>query len=151
MFVILFAVLLGTTVEIVESLVLKDFFGFGMTILQFLASSFVWIGMYYVYWMLRLPGRLSYYHYTLYEVNPANSEVIKRLSQMLNNYTYVMAGWFAIATLFLASDPILAWAILPTILVFWIPTVMQFASNQIALGRIITTAKWKTLNEILAT
>jgi hypothetical protein len=95
--------------------------------------------------------RLSRYQFKLNPVNPSSSEVIDRLSDTLNSFVYIAAVLLALATLFLflfglgnISNIILA------VLAGWGPLIALFLTNQYALSKIITRAKWKKLNEIQA-
>jgi hypothetical protein len=70
---------------------------------------------------------------------------------MLSNFVYIAAVLAAIVTLVAA---LLGWLTLATIiflaLVGWGPLTALFVTNQVALAKIITRAKWKKLNEIQA-
>ena len=147
---VVFGVFYGIVATIICSLLCREFIGFGLATECFIFGIILGEVLYYMLWMLRLPSRLSRYQYRLYEVDPVNSEVISHLSRMLNSYVYVVAAYCALATLPAASFRIVVWFAAAMIFIGWIPVTIQFTSNQIALSRIVTTAKWKTLNELQA-
>ena len=118
----------------------------------FIFGLFCEVGLYCVLWMLRLPPPLGRYQYRLYELDPVNSKVIGHLSRMLNTWVYVLAAYFAFGTCLTASFRTrgIEWFGAFLVFVGWIPTSVQFISNQVALSTIVTTAKWQTLNELQA-
>lgn len=116
-------------------------------ITQFQFGMFI----YYLFLLLALPARLSRYQFRLYAADPSSSEVIDHLSDMLNNLVYIAAVGATIVTLFGALFGLLTLSfIIMLVLVVWGPLTAFFVTNQYALAKIITRAKWKTLNEIQA-
>lgn len=148
--IIPFSVCYGIVATILFSLFWGEFIGFGLGTETFVFGIGLGIDLYYVLWMLRLPFRLSRYQYKLYEVDPVNSEVISHLSRMFNTHVYVLAAFYAFSTFLCTCFRLLVWYAVFMIFVAWIPITIQFMSNQIALRRIVTTARWKTLNELQA-
>jgi len=70
---------------------------------------------------------------------------------MLSNFVYIGAILAAIVTLFITFIKLLTTAIsILLLLLAWGPLTALFVFNQRALAKIITRAKWKTLNEIQA-
>jgi hypothetical protein len=127
------------------------FSGFGSTILNVITQFQFGMFVYYLFVLLTLPTRLSRYRYKLYAADPSSSEVIDHLSDMLNNLVYIAAVGAAILTLFAALFGLLTLSlIIALVLVVWGPLTAFFIINQVALAKIITRAKWKTLNEIQA-
>jgi hypothetical protein len=144
-------VLVGFYVSVLGSTIRGGFVGFGKTILNVITQFQFGMFIYYLFRLLTLPARLSRYHYKLYAADPSSSEVMDHLSDMLNNLVYIGAVGAAILTLFGALFGLLTLSlIIPLVLVAWGPLTAFFIINQYALAKIITRAKWKTLNEIQA-
>lgn len=125
-----------------------SFIGVGATISSLLASILNGIVVYYIFQMLLLPWTLSQYHYELHEPNPSHSMAIRQLSHSLNTYVYVVAAFTAAFTLWVGSNPITASSNVIVLFTNWLPLVAQFISNHVAMGRIISTAKWEILGKI---
>jgi hypothetical protein len=147
-----FCISYGSVSTILTSIFRGAFIGYGLATECLIFGFFYGVGLYYVFWMLRLPPRLSRYQYRLYELDPVNSQVIGHLSRMLNTWVYVLAAWFAFSTFVsaFARTRETEWFGVFLIFVGWIPTSAQFISNQVALSTIVTTVKWQTLNELQA-
>jgi hypothetical protein len=134
-------------IMIAESLSVGKFIGFGiltmLLILMPIADSFLYV----FYKILTFPPLLAGLKLNLYESDPVNSEVIQRLSNILNIYLYYVAGYIAIVAALFALRPNI-WFIWINILLGWLPTTAQFLVNQYAVRRIIISAKWRNLNRI---
>jgi hypothetical protein len=131
--------------------IIGDFAGFGSTILVVIVNFQGGMIVYYLLPAIALPARLSRYQFKLYAADPSSSEVIDHLSDMLNSFVYVTAVLVTIATLIFAFLEVLILAnIIIMVLLFWGPLAIFFIINQYALRKIITRAKWKTINEIQA-
>jgi len=141
----------GVYGAILGSAIRGGFVGFGPTILAVMVDFLGGVLLYYIFLFLALPARLSRYQFKLYVADPSSSEVIDHLSDMLSNWVYIVAVILAIFTLILALFGLLT---LATIIIFAPlfggPLTAFFIINQVALAKIITRAKWKTLNEIQA-
>jgi hypothetical protein len=125
-----------------------DFIGVGATISSLLASTLFGIVIFYIFQMLLLPWDLSRYDYELHEPNPSNSLIIKQLAYSLNTYTYIVAAFTAAYTLWLSSNSITASSTVIVLFTGWLPLIVQFISNHMAMGRIISTAKWEILGKL---
>ena len=146
-----FGILLGFYFTILSSTIRGGFVGFGPTILNVITTFQLGMFIYYFLRFLALPVRLSRYQFKLYAADPSSSEVIDHLSDMLSNFVYAAAVVTAIATLVVAFSGLLTLSfIILLVLVGWGPLTALFVINQYALAKIITRAKWKTLNEIQA-
>jgi hypothetical protein len=66
----------------------------------------------------------------------------------------VIAAFSAIFTLyfgiFFGADKSWTWFGLMVIFIGWLPVTIQFVANQAGIGKIIATAKWKTLSAVQA-
>ncbi len=117
-----------------------------------ISNSFFGIAFYFIIMMLFIPSRLSRYHYKLHAVNPSQSEVIVNLTRILNTYTYIVAIFVAVATvwvnIFFSSEDLFIWFILITVIINWIPIIIQFRTNQSSIRKIVFQGKIKTLTEI---
>ncbi|MBE7470442.1 MAG: hypothetical protein DPW09_03870 [Anaerolineae bacterium] len=125
--------------------------GFGASFSVVVNGFIGGIMIYYLFLALSLPVRLSRYQFKLYGADPSSSEVVDSLADMLNNFVFITAVLAALATLIFAFLGVLNLASLVFIVfAIWIPLTTLFIINQYALSKIITTAKWKTLNDIQA-
>lgn len=146
---LVFGILYGSYRSVFHSKELGSFIGYGPTIfLVIIFFASVGISFYYFFLFIALPGRLGRYRFELYAADPSSSEIIDHLSDMLSNFVYLWAVLTALAVLLSRLfrgqwDDI--WLI-----ELWIPLILLFAFNQYALRRIITRAKWETLNDIQA-
>jgi hypothetical protein len=132
---------------IAESLSVGRFIGFGILTMLLILMPIGVSFLYVFYKILTFPPLLAGLKLNLYESDPVNSEVIQRLSNILNIYLYYVAGYIAIlAALFVLYPNI--WFIWANILLGWLPTISQFLVNQYAIRRIIISAKWRNLNRI---
>ena len=130
--------------------VLGSFVGFGILTLNFLIDPFFLIPFYVIFHMLTLPFELAGYRLNLYESDPVNSEVIQRLIYILNVYIYLVAGYTAVVTVFVSLNLITSWFVFVSVLIGWVPTILQFLVNQYAIRKIIIRAKWQNLNRLQA-
>jgi hypothetical protein len=125
------------------------FAGFGVSALVAIVSFWFAVVGYLVLVLLIMINRLSRYQLKLYTVDPSSSEVIGRLSDMLANVVFIWAVGAAIIILILIFSGLLSLAnILFNLVVGWFGLIIFFAVYQVALAKIITNAKWKSLNEI---
>lgn len=88
---------------------------------------------------------LGNYSYRLNETSPAHSQVIYRISRIITVLIYSIAVFIAFAT---AAVGFNGGAIVLAVLIGWIPTIVYFFASQLSIGRIVTIAKWKTLDRI---
>jgi hypothetical protein len=150
-FCLAYGILLGLYTSISISTTRGGFVGFGPTILSVILISQFGMFVYYLFLYLTLPARLSRYQFKLYAADPSSSEVIDHLSDMLNNVVYIAAVLAAIATLASVLFGLMTLThIIRLVLTGWGPLIALFVINQYTLAKIITKAKWKTLNEIQA-
>jgi len=109
------------------------------------------MSLYYLFLFMGLPLRLGRIQFKLYPDDPGNSELVAHLSGMLNRLAYLYAVGAGLGTLALAVVGVLDLrAVVFIILIVWIPLATFFVTSHYALSKIITRAKWKTLNEIQA-
>ena len=88
----------GILITVGFSLSFGNFIGVGLTIATMSVIPFFVIPLLVISHMLTLPSQLASYHLNLYESDPANSEVIQRLINILNVYIYILAGYVAVST-----------------------------------------------------
>ena len=124
------------------------------TVGPYLYGLFIMVPVYYIWMVLRLPPRLGRYRFSLNKFDPANSEVISHLAQLLNRGSFIIAVFSAISTLMVGLTIIALargwWLSVGPILAGWIPVLILFISTQSAFRKIVTTAKRSTLNELQA-
>ena len=114
-------------------------------VLVILGGSYFYI----FYRTFLLSGRLRQYQIKLYQANPSRSEVLGHLTDLFNFNMYTVAILVAIVTFIVVS--FFGWTISNVILLailVWGPTITLFAGNQYTFSKIISRAKWKTLNNI---
>ncbi|HLF66914.1 MAG TPA: hypothetical protein VI522_04780, partial [Gammaproteobacteria bacterium] len=148
---LLFAILYSIVLSASATIIYLPLFGFSVGIgvitiaLNFIGGAY----FYFVFNGLPLLMRLSRYHFKLYAADPSSSEVIDRSSDLLTYGVYLVASFAAALTLIVASFGALTGAgIVIIIIIGWGPTILFFAVNQYILSRIISRAKWQTLNDI---
>ncbi len=122
--------------------------GTGLIIGNFLFGAVLNIGLYIILRMLTFPIELANCQLHIYESDPANSEVVQRVTYFLTVHIYIIAGYFAIGTMLGALIPELSWTVWLYIFLGWTPTIIQFLVNQYAIRKIIIGAKWKNLNRL---
>ena len=88
---------------------------------------------------------LGNYSYVLNETSPAHSQAIYRISRIITVLIYSIAVFIAFATMAVSFN---TGAVVLAVLIGWIPTIVYFFASQLAIGQIVTIAKWKTLNRI---
>lgn len=148
LFGLVFGLILATAIVKFTSDSTGSFVGVGITVTTILASTLNGVVVYYVFQMLFLPWSLSQYHYELHEPNPSHSVVIIQLSDSFNAYTYILAIYAAIFTLWVGSNPITASSNAIVLFTNWLPLVAQFIGNHMSMSKIIRTAKWENLARI---
>ncbi|CAG1016341.1 hypothetical protein ANAEL_05567 [Anaerolineales bacterium] len=131
------------------SLAFGMFIGIGFIIAAIFVGGILGIALYYLVWIIKLPLHLGGYKYKLHEVDPVHSEVIGHLTHMLSGFIYSVAAYFALITMadVLTGGPA-AQVVVIILALGWSIITTQFIVNQRALGKIVSTIKWKTLNEI---
>jgi hypothetical protein len=149
LFVVLISVGWCLFVTLGKSMTLGGFAGSMQVVGAFLYGFFVAIPIYYVWMMLRLPARISRYRYHLYDFDPANSDIIRYLAQILNRTSFFLAAFTAVGTLIVGLQGAW-WMSVGLVGAGWIPVLVLFFSTQMALSNIVATAKWKTLGELQA-
>jgi hypothetical protein len=123
----------------------------GLMFIVTIMMTQIGMGSHYLLLFFALPSRLSRYQFKLYAADPSSSEVIEHLSGLLMQFVYMWAMLVASITLVSASLGSLIsstrWAVILTI-ANWGYLAVLFVIIHVALAKIITRAKWKTLNEI---
>ena len=120
----------------------------GLILITFFTGPFLIAPLHVIVHMLRFPPLLTEFHLDLYHSDPANSEVIQHLIYILNVYLYFVAGYIAIGTLLSSLQSATVWFAWVSILIAWIPIILQFLINQYAIRKIIISAKWKVLRPL---
>jgi hypothetical protein len=140
--------LLAIIVVVGASLRIGAYIGIGLTLASLSIGPF-WMGaVYIIFQMLMFLPQVATYQLKIYDLDPANSEVIQRLNFTINTYLYILALYLALPTTLLSLNPIIKWIIWVAVLMGWIPTIMQFIISQYTVRKIIVNAKWIALNQI---
>lgn len=149
LFALVWTIVLGLYTPILLATARGGFVGFGPTILLVIAEFEMGLHVYYFLPLLALPTRLSRYQIKLFAADPSNSEVIDHLADALISTLYLSALFAALFTLGIALFGLLTWIVaIILVVVAWVPLIAIFLTSQYALAKIITRAKWQTLNEI---
>lgn len=129
------------------SLGVGNFVGFGISTLVVIVTQMVGSAFYNIFKILTLPLILSRLKLDLYLSNPANSEIMQYLAQLLNKYLYIYAGYMAFITSVVIFIPVryLLWI---DILSGWLPITAQFLLNQYSFRNILITAKRQSLRHL---
>ena len=111
---------------------------------------FLWTGFvfYYTFLFVLLPLRLSRCQFELHAEDPVSTEVMTDWSGMMNFAAYMFAFSLATGTLFTVTVTTLKTIIF--LILRWIPLIAIFIVNQIAISRVVTRSKRKSLNEVEA-
>lgn len=149
-FVIFWTAQFSTIVTVSFSLARKEFVGFAFIILMTAGGILASFTAYYVPFMLNLPVRLGQFHYTLYENNPAHSEVVNHISKLFMNYIYGYVFVGILLQLCVIGLDLPVSVGLFGMLVSWVPVTIQFILTQRCTANIIVRSKWKTLAKIQA-
>jgi hypothetical protein len=123
----------------------------GLILIVAIINTQMGMGVYYLLLFFTLPARLSRYQFRLYAADPSSSAVIGHLSGLLMQGVYVWAMLVASITLVLTLlESLISSTVSAIVLTVanWGLLVILFVIIQVALARIITRAKWKTLNAI---
>lgn len=140
--------LLAIMVIIGASLRIGEYIGIGLTVASLSIGPF-WMGaVYIIFQMLMFLPQVTTYQLKIYDLDPANSEVIQRLNFTINTYLYILALYLALPTTLLSLNPVIKWVIWVAVLMGWIPTIMQFVISQYCVRKIIVNAKWIVLNRL---
>lgn len=151
-FVIIFSILWVFLAEYSFSVVLHEFIGFGLSLTIFLASIGAGIAFQGTFWVGLLASNLKNYHYEINTFSPIDSEVVNNINEILTRRMSAVAVYLAVITLFagssLVDQRIRVTFSLPIFLIGWTLLIAQFLYTRSAIGKIVSRAKWQTLNKI---
>jgi len=151
---LLFGLMLPTFWLLITEGSLASYFAspvFGVVIMSILIALQGVISWIYVFPVFGLPATIGQYDLDLYTVDPASSEVIDALSELLNQIVFVFSVNLVIFTIgLLVLIPLLLTASLVLLALVWGLLIVIFLGGQSNLSKTITRAKWKTLNDIQA-
>jgi hypothetical protein len=105
------------------------------------------LGLYFIQVLIQLPNRLGNYHYKVYELNPAQSEVINHIATLFTRPFLAIAIYLAICTFISSLLSEFLWVAV-VVVILWIPMIVEFINGQNAINKIISSAKWQALNRI---
>jgi hypothetical protein len=111
-------------------------------------NSFSIVFLFLLLYMIALSARLGKYDLKLYSADPASSEAINRLADLLGTFVFLVAIYATLVTLVVATQQMLVQLGALVILLFWLPIIGMFVLNQSSLSSIIQRSKWRTLNGI---
>jgi len=122
--------------------------GYSFTFFTILINLFNWNIIYLLIMVMLLSATLRAYDLKLFASDPASSELITRLSEVLSFAVYFVAVFATLLTFTLTLVGILPSFGGSLIIFYWLPLFVLFILNQTSLASIVRRAKWKTLNEI---
>ncbi|MDX1377640.1 MAG: hypothetical protein R3307_02235 [Anaerolineales bacterium] len=112
----------------------------------------VWVGYYLYPFYVAFPSRLHRYQFDLFTTDPSSSEVVGRLSRLLTYILYVTLAYIVQLTVGLTLLGVLTEQTPLAGFIFsifvWLPTVILYAAGQFHLSDLISSAKWRILNEV---
>lgn len=149
-FSVILALIVGLSTPLFWSTLRGGFPGFGPIVGVILIWFQAGTGWYFIFPLMGWFNQLGSYHLKLYGADPSSSEIVDRLSDMLSYLVYSSAVLGALFTLGLIYFELLTPSISVIFLALgtWAPLIITFATGQYTLARLISKAKWKTLNEI---
>lgn len=143
-----FGICFGLYDAVVTSLE-DEFVGLSPTIIMIISYVLLGVFYYYVIVSLNLSYRLGRYQIKLFTIDPSNSEIISHLRGLFNSLLYIASVFVAIYTIhaalfrvFILTDAVFL------ILFGWGMLIAIFVTYNQSLAKIITRAKWKTLNKL---
>lgn len=145
LFTLLFTVFWSASFSWVFTNNIEHFIGFGLVAGTIVFGLLTGPALYMEGWFFFFIIHVGTYRYELNDISPAYSEVVSELSRIITSMLYSFAIFIAFATLSVVYN---VSAILLVTLIGWAPTLIYFIGGQRSLGRIITGAKWETLNGI---
>jgi hypothetical protein len=127
------------------------FLGWGPAVLFLLANFTIGTGGYYLWISRNFRVEAKSLDFEIFEPNPSRSIVIIKLSKLLSIPVTIGAFLSALTTLVFSILGVFSWLILLIVIISgWYPMLSLFVRNHIALARIITKSKEKTLKELQA-
>ena len=130
----------------------ENFYGVGIMLSIAFLSLFAGLGFYIPFWVALLAYNLGNYEYQVDSFFTADSEIVRNISEKLNEKLYVLTVYFAFFTLFGSSrfmnEAIRDVASIPFLLIVWAVITAQFILIRSTFGRIVNRAKMKTLDII---
>ncbi|MFN8564250.1 MAG: hypothetical protein U0703_22135 [Anaerolineae bacterium] len=147
---IIYGLVFAVLFIVARSGLLGTFIGAGATIASLVTLTIASIPVPYILRFLLSPPPLERFHFQLYEPNPGSSQVIRRLANVYDTFSYlyaVQAMIFSFSALLTVS---MAFYVVLILFLSWIPTLGLFIINYRVLARIIRRAKWKLLVELQA-
>lgn len=91
---------------------------------------------------------LGQYHYQLFDLDPAHSEVVERMKGVMNQFSYIVAFLSILVSLSTAFLGLFSNLLLSLIAFGWFPLAVLFVINHYSLRRIIARSKRQKLNAL---
>lgn len=133
---------------------MSEYPGVGLSLVIAFTGGFVGLSLQSVIWAIALVNRLMEYKYELSKYSPVNSEVVARLSRLLNQVLYLTSIFFVVLTLLVSSglfgSQINRAFAGPLAMVGWGMILVQFIVYRSALTKIAEKEYWLSLNRLHA-
>jgi hypothetical protein len=144
--------IVGGGVWLALSLLVLGFHGIGLTYMVIATGGLMGGGFQAIFWAISLTNQLKDFQYELNTFTPANSEVVAKLSSMLNKIIYLTGAFFVVLTL-LVSSGFFGLQInkafgLPLTFLGWGIIMIQFFVNRSAINEIVEKERWVSLNKL---
>jgi hypothetical protein len=131
-----------------DSLLWPVYQGFAVPAMAAIYATVLSLSVYYLILVIDFSCRVGHYQFRLYRFDPVNSDVIARLSHMLNMVAYAAAVGSAIGTIMIVLSGLPRIAVVGVILTGWIPVILLFVGWRSAERRLVTAEKSKTIREL---
>lgn len=153
-YILMFAFIYGLIASALLSFTRQSFVGLGFLFINLCASFFVGLAMYSVLWVVLFTYRLRNYHYDLNTFSPGDSEVVSRISSIINRQLFMFASVFAALTLIASAgifDKNVVLGIqLPMAILCWVILTIGFIVLRTTINHIVQEALWRILKKIQA-
>lgn len=130
----------------------REFPGVGLTFMVIVTGGLVNISLQALFWAITLANKLKDFQYELNTFAPANSEVVIRLSGMLNKIVYLTANFFVVFTLLVSSgffgSQINRTFAVPFTMLGWTLIIIQFLVHRSTINGIVEKERWTSLNKL---
>lgn len=127
-------------------------FGYGLMVGTIVFGILTAPALFMEAWFFIFILHVGNYKFNLNEAAPVYSEVVQRFSRTTTILLYSFALFIAFSTYAVSFDPVTgefnAKAVVLVAIIGWLPTTIYFVGSQISINRIVTSAKWHTLNRI---
>ncbi len=139
-----------TPVALISSL--HEFVGYGLTFMTIPTGYLIGVDFQTIFWSMALSNQFKHFRYDLNTFVPANSEVISKISGILNMTIYLTGAGFAVLTLLVASGlfgvQINKSLGVPFTVLGCVIITIQFLTHRSTVNAIVEKERWGSLNRL---